>query len=113
MDLFNKDATEAIAAYKKFLKDSGYESIRAERDRLQQKAEARRKAEEEYYANESVRKEKEAIKKSGLSSEEYFRKQPVKEFGYTPYLYDAGYILPNGKMLNFSGEKGRHVGTRY
>lgn len=58
MNLFNKDATEALAAYKKFLKDSGYDSIRAERDRLQQKAEERRKAEAEYYANEAVRKEK-------------------------------------------------------
>ena len=40
------------------------------------------------------------------------RKAAVKEFGYTPYFYDAGYLLPNGKMLNFSGEKGQHYGTR-
>ena len=40
------------------------------------------------------------------------RKAAVKEFGYTPYFYDAGYLLPNGKMLNFSGEKGQHHGTR-
>lgn len=53
-----------------------------------------------------------AVKESGLSEAEYSRKQAVKEFGYTPYYYDAGYILPNGKMLNFSGEKGRHYGSR-
>ena len=53
-----------------------------------------------------------AIEKSGLSEADYFSKQAVKEFGYTPYFYDAGYIMPNGKMLNFSGEKGRHYGSR-
>ena len=34
------------------------------------------------------------------------RTAAVDEFGYTPHLYDAGYILPSGKMLNLSGEKG-------
>lgn len=56
--------------------------------------------------------ERAAIEKSGVSEEEYFVKQAVKEFGYTPYFYDAGYIVPNGKMLNFSGEKGKHFGSR-
>lgn len=46
------------------------------------------------------------------SEADYHRNLAVKEFGYTPYFYDAGYILPNGKMLNFSGEKGRHYGSR-
>ena len=36
----------------------------------------------------------------------------VEEFGYTPYFYDAGYLLPNGRMLNFSGENGKHFGAR-
>ncbi len=49
---------------------------------------------------------------SGLSEAEYYRNAAIKEFGYTPYFYDAGYILPNGKMLNFSGQKNRHFGTR-
>lgn len=53
-----------------------------------------------------------AIEKSGLSEADYFRKRAVNEFGYTPYFYDAGYITPNGKMLNFSGEKGQHYGSR-
>lgn len=53
-----------------------------------------------------------AVEKSGLSEADYFRKQAVNEFGYTPFFYDAGYIVPNGKMLNFSGEKGQHYGSR-
>lgn len=56
--------------------------------------------------------ERQKIEKSGGDEAEYFGKQAVKEFGYTPYYYDAGYIVPNGKMLNFSGEKGRHFGSR-
>jgi len=36
----------------------------------------------------------------------------IEEFGYTPYFYDAGYVLPTGKMLNFSGTKGQHYGSR-
>lgn len=52
------------------------------------------------------------VKDSGKTEAEYFEKEAVKEFGYTPYFVDAGYILKNGKMLNFSGEKGKHYGNR-
>ncbi len=34
------------------------------------------------------------------------------EFGYTPYFSDAGYLLANGRMLNFSGEKNKHFGMK-
>ena len=64
------------------------------------------------YSENAARNEQEAIKKSGLSEGDYFRKAAVKEFGYTPYFYDAGYLLPNGKLPNFSGEKGQHFGVR-
>ncbi len=60
----------------------------------------------------AVKRETEAIKKSGLTPAEYYRKQAVKEFGYTTDFVDAGYLLPDGKMLNFSGEKGKHFGIR-
>jgi len=40
------------------------------------------------------------------------RSKAIEEFGYTPYFYDAGYLLPDGKLLNLSGEKGRHTGQR-
>ena len=43
---------------------------------------------------------------------EEHRQKAIEEFGYTPYFYDAGYILPDGEMLNLSGEKGKHFGSR-
>lgn len=58
------------------------------------------------------RRERQAIEKSGLSEADYFKKRAVKEFGYTTMFVDAGYLLPDGKMLNFSGEKGKHFGVR-
>lgn len=61
------------------------------------------------YASEIDTAENE--QKAGMTADDR-RKAAVKEFGYTPYFYDAGYLLPNGKMLNFSGEKGQHYGTR-
>lgn len=54
----------------------------------------------------------EAIRKSGKTAEEYHRSLAVKEFGYTSDFNEAGYLLPTGRMLNFSGEKGRHTGER-
>lgn len=60
----------------------------------------------------TLNKEEEEFKLSGLTKSDYHRKLAVKEFGYTPYFYDAGYILPNGKLLNFSGEKGKHFNIR-
>lgn len=40
------------------------------------------------------------------------KKQAVDTFGYTTDFREAGYLLPNGRMLNFTGEKGKHYGTR-
>ncbi|MDD6322215.1 MAG: hypothetical protein PUB64_05955, partial [Firmicutes bacterium] len=42
--------------------------------------------------SKAINEERTAIEKSGLSEADYFRKQAVKEFGYTPYFYDAGYM---------------------
>ena len=42
-----------------------------------------------------------------ISSEERV-KLAVKEFGYTSSFSEAGYILPNGKMLDFSGGNRGH-----
>ncbi len=98
--------------YNKWLKDSGYSKLREKRDKLQEEVNEWNKAWKESYETKELEAEKKAIEKSGLSEADYFRKQAVKEFGYTPYFYDAGYITPNGKMLNFSGEKGQHFGSR-
>lgn len=108
----NGNVDEGIKIYKEWQEKSGYAELSQRRDTLQLELENLRKSFNEEIADKALKKEKEAIAKSGLSEADYFRKQAVKEFGYTPYFYDAGYITPNGKMLNFSGEKGKHYGTR-
>lgn len=99
---------EGMKAYQAWRKESGYADLVDRRDALRADIE---KSSESGSGRASAG-ELAAIEKSGLSEADYFRKQAVKEFGYTPYFYDAGYIIPNGKMLNFSGEKGRHYGSR-
>ena len=67
---------------------------------------------EEVRAAEEEDRLEELIKKSGLAPEEYRVKEAKRIFGTTPYFYDAGYMLQDGTLLNFSGEKGRHDGSR-
>ena len=114
MDEFfgSDDIDKALKDYKEWRESSGYEGMIRKRDALKAELENALKQFNDYSAEQAVNNQKEAIEKSGLSEAEYFRKQAVKEFGYTPYFYDAGYMTPNGKMLNFSGEKGRHFGSR-
>lgn len=100
------DAEGGIAAYNEWKKSSGYGELIAKRDQLEGDIAKYSKAYEDNRVNRALNEEAEAIKKSGLSEADYFRKEAEKVFGYTPYFYDAGYIVPNGKMLNFSGEKG-------
>lgn len=86
------------------------------KDRLYEAEEAAKKAQKEYdaYLLERDRaEEQEKIKASGLEESEWRRKEAVKQFGLTTNFREAGYLLPNGKMLNFSGEKGVHNGHRY
>lgn len=99
---------EGMKAYQAWRKESGYADLVDRRDALRADIEERSKG----GSGRASAGELAAIEKSGLSEADYFRKQAVKEFGYTPYFYDAGYITPNGKMLNFSGEKGQHYGSR-
>ncbi len=106
------NAIEGIKAYQKWKEESGYAALVDRKDALQVELDNLRKKAQDDYLNKALDEERNAIAKSGLSEADYFRKQAVKEFGYTPYFYDAGYITPNGKMLNFSGEKGKHYGTR-
>ena len=103
---------ESIEAVNKWQKDSGYEELFNREKVLEQAVkEANEKYEKEKLKEEKAY-EKSQMEAKGLSENDYHRNLAVKEFGYTPYFYDAGYILPNGKMLNFSGEKGRHYGSR-
>lgn len=106
------DIDRGMKEYQQWLKTSGYGSLKDSRDTLRDNLEKLRKQYNDEFADNAAIAEKANIEKSGLSEADYFRKQAVKEFGYTPYFYDAGYITPNGKMLNFSGEKGKHFGSR-
>jgi len=56
--------------------------------------------------------EREIFEGSGKTEAAYYTDRARKEYGYTPYVAEAGYMLSDGKMLNFSGEKGVHRGSR-
>ena len=108
----NDNIAEGMKAYQAWRKESGYADLVDRRDALRAELEEIRTKAYNDAVSKAINEERTAIEKSGLSEADYFRKQAVKEFGYTPYFYDAGYIMPNGKMLNFSGEKGQHYGSR-
>lgn len=108
----NDSITEGVKAYQQWRESSGYAALVDKRDAMRVELENLIQERDVLTANDSAKAEQEAIVKSGISEADYFRKQAVKEFGYTPYFYDAGYMTPNGKMLNFSSEKGRHFGSR-
>lgn len=108
----NDNIAEGMKAYQAWEKESGYADLVERRDALRAELEEIRTKAYNDAVSKAINEERTAIEKSGLSEADYFRKQAVKEFGYTPYFYDAGYIMPNGKMLNFSGEKGQHYGSR-
>ena len=108
----NDDAENGTKAYMQWKEESGYKSLLEKKNTLQTELDSLKKKISEESKSKALEEERNAIAKSGLSEADYFRKQAVKEFGYTPYFYDAGYITPNGKMLNFSGEKGKHYGSR-
>ena len=108
----NGNVEEGIKQYQEWRESSGYAELVDKRDALRVELEKLTEERDNLIAKDGAEAEKAAIAKSGLSEADYFRKQAEKEFGYTPYFYDAGYITPNGKMLNFSGEKGKHFGSR-
>lgn len=93
-------------------KKLGIEGLSERKDKAQERVKTAKKAMEDFESEVAVKKERQAIEKSGLTEAEYFAKRAVKEFGYTTTFTDAGYMLQNGKLLNFSGEKGKHFGTR-
>jgi hypothetical protein len=108
--LMKKDAEAGAKAYKELLEKYGLNNLNM--DELQKQANALYHKWEEQNSREEEEKEQADIEKSGKPAADYYRDKAVKEFGYTPYFYDGGYLLPNGKMLNLSGEKGRHYGSR-
>ena len=111
-EAFSNDIDGAIELYTKWLKESEYGKLKSKKDAMEEELNKLRTEYSNQARAKALEEEENAIAKSGLSEADYFRKQAIKEFGYTPYFYDAGYITPNGKMLNFSGEKGKHFGSR-
>ena len=99
---------------------NGLNEVSRRLDAIRNEKEDLRKASDAAWAREGAEKENKAIQKSGLSSEEYFRNKAIKEFRYTTNFNEAGYLLPDGKMLNFSGGERNHryrdhreIGTIY
>ena len=107
-----ENGNDEFAAYQKWIKENGYDQATKDLKKAEERLSKANKAFEDYIELRDTEKEHKAIEASGLSAEDWYRKQAVKEFGYTTNMKEAGYLLPNGKMLNFSGEKGRHFGHR-
>ena len=90
-----KQEDGALEAYVKWINESGLNDAVRKQTENGKRIESLNKQIDDLYSETATRKEQEAIQKSGLSEGDYFRKAAVKEFGYTPYFYDAGYMLPN------------------
>ena len=106
----NMDAL--LAEYKAWDDETGFSATKLALDEAEKRFNKANTAFNEYLENRNVEEERQQIEKSGLDEGEWRRKQAVKEFGLTTNFAEAGYLMPNGKMLNFSGEKGRHYGHR-
>ena len=106
------EKTKSINKYNSWMAKTKYDEIVDEIESLQKEYSEINRIISERVKQKAIEDERKKIAESGLSAADYFRKSAIKEFGYTPYFYDAGYMLPNGKLLNFSGEKGKHFGSR-
>ena len=69
-------------------------------------------ARESVKADAARKKEAEAAKKAGMSEADYFRSRAAESFGYTDDFQTAGYLLPDGKLLDFSTDEGKRIGSR-
>ena len=101
---------ETLEEYKEW--EKGYTKLRDDLYNAEQNYKQANKAYEDYIEQRDVAEEQKKIQASGLSEPEYRRKQAIDQFGYTTDFREAGYMLPNGRMLNFTGEKGKHYGMR-
>ena len=86
----------------------GLGEIANEEKAIREEKEALRVAADAAWKREGAEKENKAIEKSGLSAPEYFRKKATKAFKTTANFNEAGYMLPDGKLLNFSGGARNH-----
>lgn len=86
----------------------GLNAIAKEETEIREMKEALRIAADEAWEREGAEREERAIKKAGVSAEEYFRKKSIKVFKTTSNFNEAGYLLPDGKLLDFSGGERNH-----
>ena len=78
-----------------------YSEISTQITQLTESVNQRYKQIQTLYRKEKIRNEKARIKRSGLSEKEYRFHLASKMFGYTDFFEIAGFLLPDGNMLNF------------
>ena len=86
----------------------GLKAMEAEDAEIRQMQEDLRAAADAAWKREGAERESAAIAKAGVSAPEYFRKKALKSFKTTTNFNEAGYLLPDGKLLNFSGGERNH-----
>ena len=86
----------------------GLNAISKEEAEIRETKEALRVASDAAWEREGAEKENIAIEKSGMSAPDYFRKKALKSFKTTANFNEAGYLLPDGRLLNFSGGERNH-----
>ena len=100
---------EVLPEYQKW--EKGYNKVKEALQSAQDNYNKANKAFNDYIEQRDVAEEQKKIEESGLVEKEWRRKQAAKEFGYTADWREAGYMLPNGRLINFSGSK-THIGMR-
>lgn len=108
----DKDPSVSIDDVNSFLDSLGYNSLSKRKKDIEKEIKSLRDEYDKSYSDRVKEEEENKKKSSGLSDPDFYDKEAEKEFGYTSSFSEAGYILRNGKMLNFSGEKGKHYGSR-
>lgn len=95
-----KEYNQKIAALSEAGRDSSSQSRAEAEQRAQERRERDRAAQKAY---------EEARAASGLTSEEYHRKQAAQKYKTTGDPTKAGYLMPDGTMLDFSDGQNRRV----
>lgn len=95
-----KEYNQKIAA----LREESQEEVRQRRAEAEQREKERR--ERDQVAQKAY---EEARAASGLTAEEYHRKQETQKYKTTGDPTKAGYLMPDGKMLDFSDGQTRRV----
>ena len=107
-----EDMDALIAEIAEWEKKTGYSQLKKEYDDAVKAYEKANENWTKYIEQRDLAEEQEKIRESGLSEADWRRKQAINLYGYTNDFREAGYLLPNGRMLNFCGSKGQHYGMR-